>query len=690
MLLAQTAFLPATVVPANEDLLHLPFVNLSGTPSVAGVAPISISTRRIVLAFQSKGRPIPENEVKDTLIEADQIVVEIAHDHPTQRITNDQFEYRRPNGNMLIMVKTNPQEEITWTELARILQGLYKYMTAGMGAEETHYQELEFEIEASGQVKPNIGLGLVWYINSEESKSQNRATPSLPTSTTIGRTLQFPNLTFPQASNKTMRRLPDAILVLPGPNDVQKTTIFPIPRTPLSLSFYFFGQFIPAKCIKATLQGASAKVRPFLNGPSAMKPITNEAFQYIPPLSGEADTPVAVTVFAYHGHQITWRQLFDVLFGLYSFVTTFGTDLVETHYQVLGFRIVDNDSRSLGVGTISYFRSETAQLSKRAGTIGNGSSLWPLSAPNVASLGSTVSRPMVYPVPNTDITLTFTFLGDTPIPPPEIVGALYGARERIAREVSQRPDVGIPGKFHDISRSNHVSTNILVYGAKSIRWRELDNILKGVLHFCLDDQSRDRVLVFEIDIEAASRGRVGFGTLLYAQSNPINVGKRALVAKDTSLQLPNSTILSQPSLTALAVPMPYPIPGTPITLTFTDLGSPIPSIYVNAAFTSALRKIQTHVIHHPNDPVPNGHWESQGAVSRVWIGLVTYTDLEISWQELSFVIASVLRFMTRAVEQQCRDLDFIIDKVGELTGYGYVTYFPEARVRESRTMIRTP
>lgn len=676
----QTAFLPAAISIDNETLPGLSIVNVSENPRATGGAPIPVSYRNLFLAFVAKGQPIPENEVRETLLNADRAIANLARDQPNQRILHDRFEYRRPNGNMLISIKTNIGHEITWMELRMVLQGLYRYMTAGRGTEKTHYQALEFEIEASVEEKPTVGLGLVWYFNPTKSEVQKRVTPPLAMSSVNEGTFPHPNLTFPQSPSEPLLRLSNGTLALLGTNNVQEHEIFPIPQTSLSLSFYFFGPSIPVQSVKATLQGAIAKIRPFLNGPLEMDPIENGSFRWVLPVSHEADIPVAVTVFTYRLHEITWRQLFDVLFGLYAFATTFGTDLTATHYQVLGFRIVDLYARHIGVGTISYFRAVTSQLAKRVvGTIGNGILLQSPSTPNISSLNPVaVLKNIVYPVANTDVILTFTYLGDTPIPPLEINGALGGAQQRISHAVVQSPDSSITGSFRDISTTGRVSTNIFAYSRKVISWKELDYILRGILQFCQDDQDHDRVLVFEIDIKDASRGRVGFGTLLYVQPDPISGEPRALTANDTTLQQPTDTTISQPSLRVLALPIPYPVPGTPITLMFNSFGSPIPSIYVNAAFTSALRKMLNHVIHHPNTPIPNDRWEHRGAGNKVWITIIAYNSNKISWQELSFVVAALLQFMIEAGEHHCRDLGFYIDKVGDVaTGYGSVAYFPD-------------
>ena len=503
---AQAAILPAPLSLRNGTTLDLPVVNVPGTSSTAGVPwiPVSLSTRQMILAFIERGRSIPEDEVKETLIDADQAIAELSHNYPTQRITNDRFEYRRPNGNMLISIQTCPGEMITWKELARILQGLYQYMTAARGAQEiaeTHYQTLEFEVEARGQEKPNIAYGLVWYFDPTGHEVQKRVT------------LPLPNLTSPRPSNETAIRLPSTSLVLPGTQD--EPTIFLIPQTSLRLSIYYFGPSIPARSVEATLQGAMAFVRPHLNGQTEKDPIENDAFRWILPLSPKAGIPVAVTVFSYHRQLISWRQLFDVLFGLFAFATTFGTDLPKSHYQVLGFRILDqNTLKQLGVGTISYYRSETGQLAKRVETIDHGTFLGRPNASITPSL-DLVSTPIAYKIANTDITLTFTYLGDTPIPALEINAALTLFRARISPSVRRTPNVDISDKFRDVSEDARLSTNLLVYADKAINYKEADQVLMGLARFCQEDQAHDRVLVFEIDIVGEGRGRVGFGTLLY-------------------------------------------------------------------------------------------------------------------------------------------------------------------------------
>ena len=667
VLFVQTVFLPTPAFFGKKTLSVLPIANDSGTTHAAGVTPISVSYRDIYLAFTAKGRPIPEDEVRETLIEADQAIHELVRDHPTQRITHDRFDYRRQNGDMLISIATKEDEMITWMELRRILQALYHYMTGGPGAQTTHYQTLEFEIEAAGQVKPTIGLGVVWYFKPAGSGVQKRTALPLSISSLREEDLQNLNLSYPQLLSTS--------LALPASMVEQETTTFPIPRTSLSLKFYFFGQPIPSQSVQAMLRGAMAKVRPFLNGESEMQRIEDDAFRWILPVSREVSTPVVVTVYTYYGHEITWRQLFDVLFGLFAFTTTFGTDLQETHYQILGFKILDQISlKVLGVGGIGYFRSRTDELAKRDEAIDKGMALRRPNALNVSLLNLVMSRPIVYPVANTDIVLTFTFLGKVIIPPREIQGALRHARQGIAASVEHEPHTSIPGGFRDVF--GDVTLNVLVYVGRLMEWTELDNVLSGLSQFCQDDRSHDRVLVFEIDIH--DRGRVGFGTLLYAEPDPANLGRGRLTARDTTLQIPNSTVISQPDSTTQTVPTAYPVPGTRITISFNTFGPLIPPIYVNAAFTSALRKIGNHVHYHPDDPIPNGRWEHRGYVTKVWIEIVAFDDGVITWQELSSVLKAILRFMTDARDVFCHDMMFFMERVGEVAkGHGNVLYIAD-------------
>lgn len=668
---AQTAVLP-TAISSIEKVRGLSITNVSRASSASSVAPISLSYRNIALAFLKLGRPIPEDEVKDTLLEADQAIFEYAQNHPNQRITNDRFEYRRPHGNMLIAITTFAGEEITWMELNRILQGLFKYMTAGPGTETTHYHSLEFEIEVIGQQKPGIGYGLVWYLDTADNEVQKRAWPPPTMSLVNEETLRPQNSTLLQPTNST--------LASQGAKMVQEGQIYPIPRTTLKLDLYYFGPPIPDRSVKATLEGAMAKVRPYLNGPTEMMRIEDDAFRWILPTSREAGMPVAVTVLTYHDQIITWRQLFDVLFGLYAFTTTFGTDFQETHYQILGFRIVGNSSRKLGVGTISYFISESSQLAKRMDAVNVETLPQRRSVPGIQSLSLVaVSNSILYPVANTDINLTITFLGDTTIPPSEVNGALSEAVQSISPRVSQTPDNSIGGIFRATSTTGHVWTNVMAYDPKIIRWKELDGILNGLLQFCQDDEDHERELVFEIDVKDAQRGRVGFGTILFAKPGPTSVETRGL-----SSNLVGGTMFQQSvnasfnsSLTVL-VPNPHPTPTTSLALLFHVFGFPIPPIYANAALTSALRTVQIHVDLHPDMPIPNGRWERRGALDRVWITVAAENGYTISWKDLSGVLATVLRFMTAAEEDHYRDLGYLIDRRGEgRIGYGSVIYLPD-------------
>ena len=83
-------------------------------------------------------------------------------------MTDDRFEYWGNDGRMLITVAAYVGEAINWRELGRILQALWRYMTGGVGAQRTHYQALEFEIQVPGEGR--IGIGLVRYFSRVSSQ----------------------------------------------------------------------------------------------------------------------------------------------------------------------------------------------------------------------------------------------------------------------------------------------------------------------------------------------------------------------------------------------------------------------------------------------------------------------------------------------------------------------------------------
>ncbi len=662
-LLATAAALPAafSTKDATKNATQLQLLTTPATP-------LDIVTyRKIILAFTSLGRAIPQAEVEWTFAGADQAINDHVEAHPEERIPNGRFEYRRENGNMLMLIVANMGEDITWKELSRVLLSLYRFMSGGAGVPDEHYQALEFKIQAVPST--DVGFGLIWYFPPGLGNAQKRA--SLLPLTSI--------------ANETNLLVPNATSLLLGQNANDEPMPFPIARTTLLLDFYFLGNSIPPDIVKSTLQGALAKVRPFLDSGRENDPITDSHYQYsFPPRRG-VEIRVAVTVFTYHHQTISWRQLFGVLFGLYQFATSFSeNNLTQEHYQVLGFRIFDDILGKLGLGTISFDKPGGGEVIKRsqskngdlAGSassqktnpgaeqllrLENNAPLYLADAHKNTSISlSAVMTSMVWPVVGTDIFFTFTFLGDL-IPPQEVTATLMGAQQYILPILHQTPNDRITnGNFRYVSDDQLMVITMVAYRDKTITWLKLSQILAGMLQFCAEDHSQ--VLVFEIDFE--EQGRVGFGTFLYARSLPATrvVEKRALYTTISNASTP-AILLPPPLVTPASVP--FPIPRSRDSFLFTDLGSAIPRSELRSNLIWAIRSARMRADNHPFDSI-DGSYEFQ--FENVTIIVTEHAGHEVTWTQLVGILIALSHFVTGSwprSETHFQALDFRVSRTGQ-------------------------
>ncbi|MCJ1458487.1 hypothetical protein MMC28_008860 [Mycoblastus sanguinarius] len=634
------ALIPSLISTPNETLVRLPNVSVVEASPVAVVTSGPLSFRTILLAFYYKGQPIPRSEVEDTFASAEQAIIELVEQHPNQDIPNGRFEYRRRGGDMLIVISANVGDWLTWNELDRALIALFRYMSAGIGITEEHYQALEFDVETEDHQA--IGRGLVWYYGSGSSRVQKR--------------VAFPTLT--STGNGTLHQLPNSTSSLQSSKSGQDPIPYPIPWSTLNLNFYFLGPPIESKNVDDTLQGALSQVRPWVEGPYQNAPIDADGFQWVLPYSPEVKIRVAVTVFADH-LAVSWKQLYDILTGLQGFITNVGTDLRQQHYQVLGFRIDDMYKGRLGVGTLAFYTPGIGEIEKRAGvadgpftssTLSTTTKATPIRVPSTmdsSQSSATAANFVKWPIPGTDIDLTFTLLGDA-IPQLEIIGLIEGAQRNILIAVQNYPDSPITSnRFQFSTGSGYTLLNIIAYREKTITWLKLSQILAGILEFC--SEGDNRALVFEIDI--GEQGRVGFGTLLFYHPLAGEMAKR---------KAGNATLSSSAPLT-VTTSIPYDIPQTPITLVFEWLGTPIPSFEVTATLTTALRKISSTVARRGNQPIPGNVFDYRDNVNDIGIFFGIYPYASLAWRELSDILVGMLQWMTGAGEDgHCVDLAFRI------------------------------
>lgn len=619
---------------------------------------VPFAYNNILFEFTVFEDPIPKDEVGKVLKSADEAIADLVDDSPSQTISNNRFEHRAPNGNTLVSIQAKTGKEITWAQLYRVLQGLSRFMV-GMGAREQHCRVLDFAIAIAGMGR--VGFGVVRYFPRLKDQVQKRSI--MPASNAL--------------LNKTV------LYSLNGSSSSSASTVnppplpWPIPRTSLLLSFHFLGMPIPEQNVKATLQGAIAEVRPWSTSEDMDDAMQNDAFDWTLPPNGDG-TRTGVTVLAYHNCVITWKQLSQILFGLYQFTTALDVDGGQ-HFHVLGFRIINQFNVKIGVGTLSYYPRRVTNVERRASDAGQDySQLLTLKLPALAT-GPT-QTPIRWPVRDTSVVLDFKYLGQD-IPSPHIIETLSNAQIYIAHAVREQPSAPIvTNRFHFKPPRSNVYINVVTIQHGRISWPELSQVLFGVMQFC--DHGHHQVLVFDVDIEGA---RAGFGTLLYVDPEPSDVLEKRMV---------NGT-LTMPNLIAGSSSIPYNIPNTKDYLDFNTFGSSIPSSKLVEFLTFILRDISEFVQGIPDALVPRNRYVYDDE-SGMAISILPSTFHQMTWLQLDKILTGLMYFVTGVNPHPGGDLrthfqalkfNVIMQRQGYI-GTGIIGYKPPRRVEvEKRDAI---
>lgn len=648
--------------PATSD-------NISPIPigTVGERSPVRLTTsvpfeyRDIRFSFTFFGDPIPKRDVETVLTSADEAITDLVDQHPFESITNNRFEHRAIGGNTLISIQANVGKRITWTQLFRLLQGLYRFMV-GMRVRQQHCQVLDFSVAIAGQ--GNVGLGVIRYFPRDKDQAQKRGTMSASNT----------------PLNETVLRLPKKSSLLPASTFDEKPLLWPVPRTSLVLSIHFAGVPIPKKNVKATLQGAMAEVRPWSSSDDGDEAIHHNAFDWTLPPNGD-DTRTGVTVMAYHNCLITWNQLFQILFGLYQFTTAFDTN-AEQHFQVLGFRIVNKFDLKIGVGTLSYYPRRLTKVEKRASNAGQHSLQLPtLTSPALAAVTNRSST--LWPVRDTSVVLDFVSLGQD-IPILQIIETLGSAQKYVADVVRRHPRTSIlDDGFYFKPEKSDAYINIVTTQDKSMSWLELSQVLFGVMQFC--DDEHHRVLVFDIDVGGM---RVGLGTLLYFEPDKPNKMEKQTV-KGT---------LTVPNLVAGSTSIPYNIPNTKDYLDFNSFGEAIPTSKVLEALTSILNDISDFVQGIPDSPVPRNRYVYDDDFG-ISIAILPSTFIRMTWSQLDKILTGLMCFVTGVnprpggnlkTHYQVLGFNIIMQKQGYI-GTGLLSYKPPLKLAvEKRDALQLP
>jgi hypothetical protein len=586
------------------------------------------------------------------------IVNEFQDHRADESIPNDRFEYQSPGSNMLIAIDAQAHQQITWRRLFQVLQALQGFMTAIRPYQKPYYHSLTFEIGLTDK-SGVVGNGLVWFLPSGSDQVQKRAVAVAPSSSANGTSLQLnspTNVSLGASANKDI--------------------LYHVARRCLTLDYYYIEGLLSCDEIVVAVQGAMANIAPNATGPYKDDAVPSDRFRWVEPDGVGPNTRVAVTILLSDGHDLSWKQLYDMLYGLYQYAT--GMNGRRPHCEPLGFRIVRDTEGGIGVGTLLYFEPEPNEVQRRAETasetIGDSAMIQArvvtihsksyspngtLHSPQNQDGTPIVSGPKrkftAWPVPGTDIEFTFTIVG-IPIVPRDLFNLLRTAQAQIAAAVRTQPAHRIPNNhFRYINHEHSLAIHILAYENKAITWLELGSILSGLSLFCA--QGPTRGLVFEIDIFGH---RIGFGIL---QPPPDSLGATAMTKRAfmPTLPLPSPTIAS-----ACAS---YPVPGTPMTLDISPFGHTDSSLAeISAALTGALRKIYPHLAREGGQAIPDNRWSYGDVMTDVWLSVVVWIGRTLSWQQLSWVVSGLLQWMTSPGRSSTKTVlvDFSLEGEGSI------------------------
>ena len=417
----------------------------------------------IHLIFDLFGSQIPSSAVNTAFNGAITRIDPFFQSRPNDPITNNDFQYRAVGGSVQISVTVVPRQRVSWQQLNVVLRQAATFMNGGVGASRQHMQELSFEIITDGT---RIGDGLVSYY------------PSL--------SLQFADSTLANLTN------PNDTGVLSAAMDRSIPTAdpiaYPIPNSPFTLVFDFFGNTIPTSNVCAAFEGVYLAIFDSLSQHPA-SPISIHGFEY------EKDG-VRITVLASKGVVITWQQLSCILGGLYGFMSE-----KPEHYQHLTCGIVLVDRYSVGLASIGYV-TPRLEVAKRA-LLNNTVSLPPLAG---------VSGNIPFPVPETPIIMTFTYLG-TSIPRREVDEAIWAAMEQIGPSYRDHGTDPVPGN-HFFLALKGVRIAIFANVPLLMSWNQLHDILWGLMLFVTGaGKGGEHFRVLNFDVDDIRTGKLAYGTL---------------------------------------------------------------------------------------------------------------------------------------------------------------------------------
>ena len=270
----------------------------------------------------------------------------------------------------------------------------------------------------------------------------------------------------------------------------------------ITLVFSFIGLKIPPEDADDYLYWAYEKLLPYLQT-QAYDPISGNRWAF-------GDLPLfQIIVAAFPGKVVTYSQLSTVIDGL----RTFMLESEPQHANDLQFEIKADGKGKVGHGLVWHDYSDAGAVAKRSYTFNATSLYLPLVPLSSHPLNSSLTQKKVpFPIPDTNILLTFSFFGD-PIPPSEFESAFTAANLEILDYVARYPTWGIP---YDRYEYDGPSVHIVIIGNKGIpiTFIELFKILQGLHMFVSGSAGGEKhYQLLQFDIGGAEG--LGFGLVWY-------------------------------------------------------------------------------------------------------------------------------------------------------------------------------
>ena len=437
---------------ALSSLLFQPLLAVPTTLSLLTSPPIS-------LTFYPFGSQIPSAAVNAAFGGAITKIYPFLQSRPDDPITNDEFQYQAVGGSVHVGVAAALRHSITWQTLDTVLRRVSGFMNGGVGGRQ-QMESLTLEIFKGGD---RVGEGFVLY------------RPDAP----------LLNLKDPNEIELLVARAAPSLDL-----STVNSTHYIIPHTNTKLVFGFFGDAIPDPDVSSAFEGAHSQIVYYLSLNPDL-PIPHNRFDY-------SRSGVRITVLAKKRTTMTWKQLSQILGGLYGFMN--GS---PEHKQALTCEIFEVNHGTKGYASV-WYNPPSVEVNKRALL-----NITTDPTPLVLNVGLVKFR-----VPDTSIVLEFTNIGIS-IPESTLEEAIWVAMGRIDHFWPAQAEAPVPSNafFQDL---RNVKISIFAHIGHVLSWSQLHAIMWGLWLFVTGSEGGEKYYKgLSFDVDDAHTGRLAYGTVRY-------------------------------------------------------------------------------------------------------------------------------------------------------------------------------